>query len=343
MTFDNSFEKSSNQGCHPTTIGNANHPPLPFDMQFDESLKEKIKSSHANTSHVGRKYGFGSVNLHDADRPSPINPDHFEQRALADHDQNQRNQDRVSNDELDSFDSTTSGINQSSMSSDSENNEEDVRRYQGDTSDGENSIGEGEFLADAVLVEEPEIYDAEYVTGEQSQSSVKQHITINMPPTSKSSGQESHVKDSSQFLQSRRFIIVLIVVLLCAIAGSVAGVMVYLGGKPEHDSPVMTSNTPITVDVLTSTNTPITVDVSSIQNEINGGLVPSSIHVIMLTSEASNGTCLVDENFDSITYIPDKGFIGTDNCDYMLCDSVDCIEDSLEVEVMEDVSVWYEV
>ena len=320
MTFDDSFAKSSNQGCHPVTIGNANHAPLPFDMQFDESLKEKTKRDHVSASHIGIKYSHGSVNLHDAERPSPINPDHSEHRTLDDRDQDQGNQDRVSNDELDSLDSTTSGINQSRVNGNSE--------HQGSTAEGNNSSIEGEFLADAVLVEEPEIYDAECVTGEQSQSSMKQHITINMPPTSSSNGQETHVKDSSRFWQSRWFLILLIVVVLCAIAGSVAGVMVYLGGKPEDDS-----------SITTSINTPITVDVSSIQNNINGGPVLSSFHVIMLTSEASNGTCLVDENFDSITYVPDKGFTGTDHCDYMICDLVDCIEDTLEVDVMQDVSV----
>eukprot|EP00956_Cyclotella_meneghiniana_P022867 scaffold43714_cov62-Cyclotella_meneghiniana.AAC.1 len=199
--------------------------------------------------------------------------------------------------------------------------------HQGGTAEGDNSSVEGEFLADAVLVEQPEIYDAECVTGEQSQSSMKQHITINMPPTSSSNGQETHVKDSSRFWQSRWFLILLIVVVLCAIGGSVAGVIVYLGGKPEDDS-----------SITTSINTPITVDVSSIQNEINGGPVLSSFHVIMLTSDASNGTCLVDENFDSITYVPDKGFTGTDHCDYMICDLVDCIEDTLEVDVMQDIT-----
>ena len=55
-----------------------------------------------------------------------------------------------------------------------------------------------------------------------------------------------------------------------------------------------------------------------------------------ITSYGSNGQCVI--LLDSLVYVPDEGFVGTDSCVYEACDSVpECDTATLTIEVRDSL------
>ena len=55
-----------------------------------------------------------------------------------------------------------------------------------------------------------------------------------------------------------------------------------------------------------------------------------------ITSDGSNGQCVI--SLDSLVYVPDEGFVGTDSCVYEACDSVpECDTATLTIEVRDSL------
>ncbi|MTD16653.1 tandem-95 repeat protein [Nakamurella sp. YIM 132087] len=92
---------------------------------------------------------------------------------------------------------------------------------------------------------------------------------------------------------------------------------------PVCDTAVVTISVPTTVTAIndagtTAQNTPITLTVLSNDEHQTGGaaLDPASV---VITRQAEHGTLVVNTN-GTITYTPDRGYSGTDNYIYRVCD-----------------------
>ena len=359
MPFDDSLVKSSKQKSLCVTVeqgDGSNEAPVPLTMmQFDDSLvKGKMKDLTAtNNGEVGvhnyktvyhkesteeespspPSYIFeeepqdemSAISL-STTRPSPINLNH-QLRSHPDHrpisiEENQ---------------------NQGGLSgqSDEESNEESASMdsSSGDIEEGGMNI-EDDILANAVLVDDEEVYDAECVSNQQAssvneQSSAQQHVIINQNLMSPASVQEEHPKArTTHFWESRCFVFSIVLIVLIIAGSVIGGIVAYLQGKGSNENGTSAVTSQHNQRLPTTyINTPITVDISFSQGEEDDGL----IEVKNITENASNGTCTVGEDGDSITYMPDEGFVGTDLCTYVVCDEEGCDEASVKVKVTEEV------
>ena len=365
IPFDDSLAKSSKQKSHCVIAVEqdygSNEAPVPLTMQFDDSLaKCKAKDFTAtNYEEVGvhnykTVYNNGSAEEESPSppsfiveeepqdemsaislsttRPSPINPNH-QLRSHPDHrtisieqNQNQGGMAGQSDEESEESDDESASMNSNSSSGDIEEG-------------GMNNI-EDDILANAVLVDDEEVYDAECISNQQAssvneQSSAQQHVIINQNLMSPASVQEEHPKArTTHFWESRCFVFSIVLIVLIIAGSVIGGIVAYLQGKGsnENGTSAITSQHGQRLPT-TYINTPITVDISFSQGEEDDSL----FEVKNITENASNGTCTVGEDGDSITYMPDEGFVGTDLCTYIVCDEEGCDEASVKVKVTEEV------
>ena len=83
--------------------------------------------------------------------------------------------------------------------------------------------------------------------------------------------------------------------------------------------------------VTTHINVPIIVDVSSNSNDFVQGTGQLTLRH---TSGATNGKCRITQ-VNSLKYMPRKDFMGTDYCEFMLCQKSMCDKGVLKIEVVD--------
>ena len=363
MPFDDSLAKSSKQECHGVIAVEqdygSNEAPVPLTMmQFDDSLaKCKMKDLTATSNEeVGvhnykTVYNNGSTEEESPSPPSFIVEEEPQDEMSAISLSTTRPSPINPNDQLRSHpDHRTISIvenqNQGGMSgqSDEESNQESAsmnsNSSSGDIEEGGMNNIEDDILANAVLVDDEEVYDAECVSNQQAssvneQSSAQQHVIINQNLMSPASVQEEHPKArTTHFWESRCFVFSIVLIVLIIAGSVIGGIVAYLQGKGSNENGTSAVTSQHNQRLPTTyINTPITVDISFSQGEEDDGL----FEVKNITENASNGTCTVGKDGDSITYMPDEGFVGTDLCTYIVCDEEGCDEASVEVKVTEEV------
>ena len=143
----------------------------------------------------------------------------------------------------------------------------------------------------------------------------------------------------------RCFVLSIVMIVLIIAGAAIAGIVVYLqNDNGDADTTAQDEELPISV---TAINTPVTVSVTVLNDSEEAG---TSLKAMNITSNALHGTCAINDDGGSITYVPNEGFIGPDVCNYLVCegDHTDiCSEAWFEVEVVAEtdpittVSVQY--
>jgi hypothetical protein len=248
-----SFMKSKLYGTKSKSIGTShlshivdsspNNPPVPVGFVFDDSIKSPIKAKHHDTSpaiftptlnqgqshRVARSDEIDETELHGSDESSVLS------------------ESIVANEELSTIPSTVNHHNTLLHSSNNERThqsnsgqarvvQQDDSSRSSDSSSYSNDIEEGLIIADAVAVEDQEIYDAEPLSNQEPNAT---NIVINHYP-----GPEVNEGAKNQGLWGSKFSFpVILVAIVIGASFTIAGIVLRVKKSSANSNTTITNYT----------------------------------------------------------------------------------------------------